>query len=129
MRSFDFKKSYEEIKINDRVYKIDLSDEKVKEYYKEFISFESKSLKLQAESIKAITPEEQEKFVDESKSLVGHTLDVILGKGSFDHLYIDSGKSLLNMIDLIMFLTDVIKEKTESIREETLNKYLNKKGE
>lgn len=126
MKSFDFKKSYEELKIDGEIYKIDLSDDKVKEYQRAFVDFQVKSQELQIASDKAITPELKEEFMDKSKALVGETIDLLLGGQSFDKLYESSGRSLINMIDLVLFLTEIIKSKTEELKSSTLEKYIKK---
>lgn len=116
------------MKINGEIYKLDLSDEKVIEYQKQFSHFYDTSQLLQLEAEKEdITPEERTAFMDKSKKLVTETMDLLLGHGSFEKLYRQSGKSLLNMIDLVTFLTDVIKEKTVTLQDENVSKYLKKK--
>jgi hypothetical protein len=126
MKSFDFKKSYEELKIDGEIYKIDLSDDKVKEYQRAFVDFQVKSQELQIASDKAITPELKEEFMDKSKALVGETIDLLLGGQSFNKLYESSGRSLINMIDLVLFLTEIIQSKTEELKSSTLEKYIKK---
>jgi hypothetical protein len=121
VKSFEFKKAYEEVKINGNVYKVELGDEKVKEYQKAFIEFSDESVALQAN--KDIT---QEEAFDGAKELVKKFIDVLLGHDAFEVLYEQSGGSILNMIDLVSFLADVVKDKTQTIQSEQLNKYLKK---
>jgi hypothetical protein len=121
LRSFEFKKSYEELKINDRVYRIDLSDDKVKEYRKVFVEFHDQSVLIQN-----VDGEDQEQLFDKSKEMVTKVIDTLLGTGSFATLYEESGNSLLNMVDLVACLTDVVREKTEEFQTSNLDKYLKK---
>jgi hypothetical protein len=121
LRSFEFKKSYEELKINDRVYRIDLSDDKVKEYRKVFVEFHDQSVLIQN-----VDGEDQEQLFDKSKEMVTKVIDTLLGAGSFVTLYEESGNSLLNMVDLVACLTDVVREKTEEFQTSNLDKYLKK---
>lgn len=123
MKSFDFKKSYEDIKINDREYRIDLSDDKVKEYRKAFVEFYDQSIIINQENEKE---KDEDKMLERTKEIVGKAIDTILGEGSFSILYIESGKSLINMVDLVSFLTEIIKDKTEEFQAKHADKYLKK---
>lgn len=127
MREFQFKKSYEEVKINGDVYQIDMSDVKVAEYQILFSTFHDEAAKLQAESEKDMTPDEQKAFINKSKELVGKALEALLGENTFDKLYEQSGKSIINVIDLILFLAEMIAEKTEKVKDENIKKYLKAK--
>jgi hypothetical protein len=126
MRSFEFKSSVEEFKIGDKVYQIDFSDQKVKEYQRTFVNFYEKSQELQKEIDKS-TVENQEELFDQTLELVKGLIDQLLGSGSFDELYEKSGKSLINMMDLIAFLSEVVAEKAEKAKDERLNKYVKNK--
>lgn len=109
------------MKINDRVYRIDLSDDKVKEYRKVFVEFHDQSVLIQN-----VDGEDQEQLFDKSKEMVTKVIDTLLGAGSFVTLYEESGNSLLNMVDLVACLTDVVREKTEEFQTSNLDKYLKK---
>jgi hypothetical protein len=128
MKSFDFKKSYEEIKINGEIYKVDLSDDKVKEYQKTFNKFFEESQVLQTIDSTKLSNEEQAELFDSSKRLVAETIDVLLGQNVFSLLYEQSGNSLINMIDLVTFLVDIIKNKTSELRDDVMDKYIKPKG-
>lgn len=128
MRSFEFKKSYEEIKINGEIYKVDFSDNKVLEYQKLFRSFYATSLELNEEGKDINKTQDQEKeYFDKSLKLVKDTLEGLLGENTFDKIYEQSGKSLINIVDLVTFLADTIQEKMTSLKDEKLEKYVGKK--
>jgi hypothetical protein len=126
MRSFEFKSSVEEFKIGDKVYQIDFSDQKVKSYQRSFVNFHVKSQEL-SDKIDKATPEIQEILFDQTLQLVKELLDQLLGSGSFDELYEKSGKSLINMMDLIAFLSEVVVEKADKAKNERLEKYVKNK--
>jgi len=120
MREFNFKKSYEEIKINGKDYTIDFSDEAILQYQKKFNVYHKKYQTLKAKE------EDSTDYYDEAKVLMTDIVDGILGEGKFDALYMESGKSLYNMSELILFLSDILGEKVESVREKNKQKYVRK---
>lgn len=123
MRSFDFKKTYEEIKINGEVYKIDFSDAKLKEYRKSFNEFYAESQKMQSVNASELVKDDEFKQFDQATGLTKKAIDNLLGDGSFDKLYEQSGRSLFNMMDLVEFLAELVGEKTNKVRNERAHKY------
>lgn len=126
MKEFQFKKSFEEIKVNGRIYAIDLADEKLKEYQKVFVKFQEDAQLIEEESKTAKTPEEQDKFFEKSKQVLTEVVDTLIGEGSFIQLYNESGRSIMNMLELAGFLVNVIGEKTKNVRENAVNRYVKK---
>jgi hypothetical protein len=126
IKKFEFKKTYEEVEIAGKVYKVDLQDESVKKYQKQFNSFTEQSMQLQEAAKENMTVDEQAAFLDQSKELAMVTINTLLGENAFDELYEASGKSLINVMDLINFLTEVIREKAGELQAQTVDKYLKK---
>lgn len=127
MREFSFKKSYEEIKINGQLYKFDFSDDKLKEYQKYFNEYYQAAKKFEDVDTSNLSKEEENKYFDDSLNLVKSLVEKLLGEGTFDKTYEDSGRSLLNMVDMITFLSDVIGDKMKSVRDEKYQKYVKNK--
>jgi hypothetical protein len=128
MRTFEFKKSYEEVEINSKVYKLDMSDDKIQEYQRLFIEFYKRTQEIEKEFPgDEFTVEQQQEFMNKSTELLKETVDALLGEGSFDVLYVESGKSLMNVTDLLVFITDVVKDRIETTKEDKASKYLKKK--
>lgn len=127
MRSFDFKKSYEELKINGEVYKIDFSDAKLKEYRKSFNEFYAESQKMQSVNTSELAKDDELKQFEHAADLTKKAIDKLLGDGSFNKLYEQSGRSLFNMMDLVEFLAELVGEKTNKVRKERAHKYIKHK--
>lgn len=127
MREFKFKKSYEEIKINEKVYRLDLADDKLTGYQSLFKKYYDKTQEMQKVDVAALDENESLEFINKSKEIVSVLLNAILGEGSFDVIYEESGRSLVNVSDLILYLMDVINERTNSVREDKHNQYLKNK--
>ena len=121
VREFNFKKSYEEIKINGKVYMVDFSDEAIMNYQTSFNKFN----KQKNEELSKLAENEAE-FIEKAREITKDIIDTILGNGSFDVIYIESGKSLFNISELIEYLAEIIGEKVESVRKEKRKKYVKK---
>lgn len=126
-KAFQFKKTYEEVELADNVYRIEFTDDKVLQYNKSFDKFHKESKKLNQIDVTKITVDEQQELFGKMQDLVKKVTEELLGKGSYDTLYEASGNSLMNMIDMVVYLSEVVGEKTEAIREDRKNKYLIKK--
>ena len=124
MREFQFKSTKEEFKIGGKVYEIDFSDKALKEY-----QLQMQKYKKQYEDIKKVdfenqSHEEQLKSYDEAFNLVKESVNMVLGKGSFDELYKASGESLENMSQLLTFLYEIIAERLQETKEQQKSKYV-----
>jgi len=127
MRQFKFGKSYEELDIAGEIYKLDLDDEKIKQNQVEIEKFYNEANKISNIDTDGATTAEQHEVFDKTKSLIKSLLDQLLGEGSFDKLYDQSGGSLMNLIDLIYELADIIKEQSDKRFEDKKNKYIKTK--
>lgn len=126
-KAFQFKKTYEEVDIAGNVYQIEFTDDKVLQYNKSFDKFYTESKRINEIDVKKITVEEQQDLFKEMQGLVKKVTEELLGKGSFDALYAASGNSLMNMIEVIEYLSEVVGEKVQRIQKDRKNKYLIKK--
>lgn len=127
MRKFEFKKSYEEIDIAGEVYRVDLSDEKVKMYQKAFKSFYEEGQKISEVDIEKLSDGEQEELLSKQLETMKLVTETVLGKGTFEKLYELSGRSTVNYMDLLLFVSEVMQEKAENLKEDARKKYVKKK--
>lgn len=127
VREFKFDKSYEEVKINDKVYQVEMNDDKILEYTKLFSDYDKEAKELGNLDTDKFDAAQTIDFMTRSRNLTGKVLDGILGEGSFETIYEESGKSLHNVGNLIVFLGEVIAEKSNKLREGNREKYLKNK--
>lgn len=126
MKKFVFDKSYEEVEIAGQVYKIDMSDEKVTEYQKAFKLFYEKVQELSNTDIEKISDEEQIGILTKQKDNMKAFTEIVLGVGAFDKLYELSGRSTVNYMQLLMFISEIFEEKTNNIKADARKKYVKK---
>ena len=127
MRKFEFKKPFEEVEIAGKVYRIEFSDDKVREYQEGFHYLGTDIQELLNVDETKLTKEEREKHFEKGKQLIRNTIDMLLGEGSFDELYEKSGRSIVNMYDLVWFLAEVVNERNKQNREEKRQQYVKPK--
>lgn len=126
MRKFKFGKSYEEVEIAGETYEIRFDDEKIYEYHEAFEDFVKKSNEIEKLNHEEVSTEEVKEAHKDTLEMIEEVLDIILGEGAYEVLYEQSGKSTIEMIELMGFISDVVGESIESIREDRKNKYVKK---
>lgn len=126
MRTFEFKKTYEEIKINGADYKIELSDEKIAEYKVLFDKFYKEAQSIQLAAKNNLTAEQEQEQLDKANKILKTVTNTILGQECYDALYEQSGRSMINMIELATFLSSTIEEKVGALKTKTVEKYTKK---
>lgn len=112
----DVQKTYEEVDIAGTVYKVDLNDEKLKEYMKAFEEFREESEKLNKKDFHEMSEAEQKEATDKSNELMKKVSDLILGKGSFEKVYHDTGCSLMVMTHILVQLIEVVNNKMAAFK-------------
>ena len=126
IKKFEFKKSYEEVELAGKTYKIEFNDEKLLEYSKAFDNFYQEIQDINKVDTSDMDAEEQEEIFKDMQKIIKSITDVILGVGSYDTLYEQSGQSIMNMVYMIEFLSDVVGERMEQSREEKKQRYVKK---
>lgn len=127
MRKFEFKKTFEEVEIAGKVYKIEFTDNKLREYQERFLSLGSEVQEFLNVDETKLTKEEREKHFEKGKQLVRDVIDMLLGEGSFNELYEKSGRSIVNMYDLAWYLVGIVNERNARNREEKRQQYVKSK--
>ncbi|PEB52444.1 hypothetical protein COO03_11690 [Bacillus sp. AFS098217] len=124
---FNFEKTYKEIDVAGKVYRVNFDDDALAKYQKELRIFEDKSKELTGKEIDytTITDTEIDAMQVTQRELVKHVVEVFLGDGTFEELYEKAGRSVMNLMALVTYLSDIYAEETRSKTEEVQNKYLN----
>ena len=128
VKKFEFKKSHEDLEIAGKEYRLEFNDAKLIEYNKSFDEFYQESKRLNQIDETKLTTNEQLDLFEDMKKMVKDILEILLGEGSFEELYEASDRSLINMMDVIMYLSEVVEEKMQNIRDKKKEKYLPKKS-
>lgn len=127
VRKIEIKKSYEEVEIGNKVYRVDLGDDKVKEYQDFFNDYQKEAEKLEKTDVTKLSPSEQDEYRERSRELTKRTFDVILGQGAFEEIYELTGRSSIVMFDIISQVMDIINERSNEFKEKAKEYYTKKK--
>ncbi|MGG3958424.1 hypothetical protein ABEV20_04050 [Bhargavaea massiliensis] len=126
MRKFEFGKAYEEIEINGKTYRVDFSDDKLKQYQDMFYKFYQEAQEIEQADIEKMTPEEQNALLEKQHQNMKMVTETMLGEGTFDELFELAGRSTWNYMRLIEFLAETIEQRFNEIKEERRKKYVKK---
>jgi hypothetical protein len=126
MRKFEFGKAYEEIEINGKTYRVDFSDDKLKQYQDMFYKFYQEAQEIEQADIEKMTPEEQNALLEKQRQNMKTVTETMLGEGTFDELFELAGRSTWNYMRLIEFLAETIEQRFNEIKEERRKKYVKK---
>lgn len=123
-KAFEFTKSYEEVELAGKTYKIEFNDEKVLQYNKNFDKFQKESQRIHKIDAAEMPVKEQQGLFFEMQKLVEGLVKELLGEDAYGELYAASGNSLIGMMDVVVYLSDVVGERMEHIQSDRKNKYL-----
>lgn len=126
MKKFTFKKSYEEVEAGGEIYRVDLSDDKIKEYQKEFQRLQKEITDLNKVDTDKMSEKQGLEHFDNMIDVVKRSTDFIFGKGSFEKLYEASGRSAINVADFLFYVAEIVRDYAQKNREDKLEKYVKK---
>lgn len=126
MRKFEFSKSYEEVEIHGTVYRVDFSDDKLKQYQNMFYKFYQEAQEVEQADIEKMTLEEQNALLEKQRQNMKTVTETLLGEGTFDELFELAGRSTWSYMKLIEFLAETIEQRFNEIKEERRKKYVKK---
>lgn len=124
IRKFDFSKSFEEVEINGSIYKVGFNDSDVLRYTTEFDRFYVKSKEINNKDSVNMTVDEQKEMFAEMQELTKTVVEEILGKGTYKKLYEQSGESLMNILEMVEYLSDVVGDRVKQIKMDKKKKYV-----
>ncbi|MFS0776264.1 hypothetical protein ABC255_09680 [Neobacillus sp. 3P2-tot-E-2] len=124
MRKFEFKKSYEEIEIAGKVYKVSLKDNDRKRCSKQILKFNDIVTKVNVTDETSLNVEAAIKLEEDFKDTLLETLDVLFGEGSGDELYKAADEQTEELIPIVFEVAEIVQER----RQEKISKYTKKKG-
>ncbi|WP_078379160.1 hypothetical protein [Sutcliffiella halmapala] len=114
-------KSVEEFDIAGTIYEMDMSDEALKKYRKEWETFN-----LQVAALEKLPNDEAAE--QKAKELFIQVYDLFLGQGSFEKIFNATGKSSWLMIDILKQMMDVVNIKYTSLKAEKKQQYTKQKN-
>lgn len=123
---FNFEKTYKEIDVAGKLYKVAFDDDSMLRYQVSFKEYESKVAEAQkiAPDVMEATVEQLKEMAEKQKDLMKTAIEIFLGEETFEELYEKAGRSSINLIGLIDYMMTLVKEELESRTGEVNSKYL-----
>lgn len=123
---FNFEKTYREIDVAGKLYKVNFDDESMLKYQEGFLSYEKKVKELQNEAIdfREASPEVLRAMNLQQRELMSEAIELFLGEDTFEELYEKAGRSLMNLVSLINYLTSLVESELRAKAGSNLDAYL-----
>jgi len=123
---FNFEKTYREIDVAGKLYKVSFDDESMFKYQECFVAYEKKAKELQAEEvdIREATPEQLRDMNAKQREVVKDAIEIFLGEDTFEELYRKAGRSIMNLFSLVNYLTKLVEAELRAKAGSNLDAYL-----
>lgn len=126
VKRFDFNKTYEEVDIAGEIFQIEFNDQKIELYMKKIDFFRKESVRLNKIDTSKLSSDEQLEVFSEMQAVTKDMIEAFIGENTYDPLYEKAGNSLMNMLDLAIYLADVVDARTKKEQADRKKKYVNK---
>ncbi|WP_424475387.1 hypothetical protein [Oceanobacillus kimchii] len=128
MRKFEFsKKSYEDIDVHGRVFRLHLDDDSIAKQQKQINEYYKITNDIKTD-LEQLEVEKQHEFIDEIKGMTKELLNTFFDENdAFDFLYEESGRSMYNLTEIVEVIGEIIMERYEDLEERKGQSYLQKK--
>ncbi|MBJ8031442.1 hypothetical protein [Bacillus cereus group sp. N21] len=123
---FTFEKTYKEIDVAGKLYKVKFDDDSMPAYQEGFVAYEKKAQELKNGIVdfSKATTEELRASNAKQRELMKEAIELFLGEDTFEELYEKAGRSLMNLVSLIDYLTKIVEEELRSKTGSSLDEYL-----
>ncbi|PAD67029.1 hypothetical protein CHH83_20905 [Bacillus sp. 7586-K] len=122
----EVQKAYEEVDIADKIYRIDMTDEKMKQHLTTYAKFQKEIKELEKIDASSTSPDEAIKINEKTKELFEEVINLLLGDGSFDEVYEVCGKSTVVLSDVLRQLMENVRNRFDKINEKNKAYYTGK---
>lgn len=122
----DIQQAYEEVEIADKEYRIDMTDEKMKQHLTTYAKFQKEIKSMENIDAENASPDEVIQVNERTKALFKEVLDLLLGEGSFEEVYNACGKSTVVLSDVLRQLMELVRSRFDKINEKNKAYYTGK---
>ncbi|MDA1582109.1 hypothetical protein [Bacillus cereus group sp. TH228LC] len=123
---FEFEKTYKEVDVAGKIYKVEFNDDALNRYQKSIKRFKSATEELQNSitDYENTTDEDIDTSTEKQKEITKDFIDTFLGEGAFEDLYDIAGRAVANLLSLVHYLNDLYVEEHLKKQSESQSKYL-----
>ncbi|HHX7185529.1 hypothetical protein PDJ82_25430 [Bacillus cereus group sp. TH43LC] len=123
---FDFEKTYKEVDVAGKLFKVEFNDDALNKYQKALKQFKRGTDELQSmiPDFEAASDKEIDALTEKQKDLTKQVVETFLGEGTFEDLYEIAGRAVANLLNLVHYLNDIYVEESMKTAEKSQSKYL-----
>lgn len=123
---FNFEKTYKEVDVAGKLFKVEFNDDALNRYQKSLKRFKASTNVLQNSitDYEKATDEEIDALTVKQKEITKDVVDTFLGEGAFEELYDIAGRAVANLLGLVHYLQDIYVEESMKTSEKSQSKYL-----
>lgn len=123
---FEFKKTYKEVDVAGKLFKVEFNDDALNKYQKSLQRFKDSTNELQNSitDYEKATDEEIDASTEKQKEITKDVVETFLGEGTFEELYEIAGRAVANLLDLVHYLQGIYIEESMKTAEKSQSKYL-----
>ncbi|EOS8268438.1 hypothetical protein ABTI76_001012 [Bacillus cereus] len=123
---FDFEKTYKEVDVAGKLFKVEFNDDALNKYQKALKQFKRGTDELQSmiPNFEAASDKEIDALTEKQKDLTKQVVETFLGEGTFEELYEIAGRAVANLLSLVHYLNDIYVEESMKTAEKSQSKYL-----
>ncbi|MFA2606307.1 hypothetical protein ABR763_26405 [Bacillus cereus] len=123
---FDFEKTYKEVDVAGKLFKVEFNDDALNKYQKALKQFKRGTDELQSmiPDFEAASDKEIDALTEKQKDLTKQVVETFLGEGTFEELYEIAGRAVANLLSLVHYLNDIYVEESMKTAEKSQSKYL-----
>ncbi|HDR7601036.1 TPA: hypothetical protein QCX65_004480 [Bacillus mycoides] len=123
---FNFEKTYKEVDVAGKLFKVEFNDDALNRYQKSLKRFKASTNELQNSitDYEKATDEEIDALTVKQKEITKDVVDTFLGEGAFEELYDIAGRAVANLLGLVHYLQDIYVEESMKTSEKSQSKYL-----
>ncbi|HDR7242605.1 TPA: hypothetical protein QCW90_003296 [Bacillus mobilis] len=123
---FEFEKTYKEVDVAGKLFKVEFNDDALNKYQKALKQFKRGTEELQSiiPDYEAATDKEIDALTEKQKDLTKQVVETFLGEGTFEELYEIAGRAVANLLGLVHYLQDIYVEESMKTAEKSQSKYL-----
>ncbi|WP_163258488.1 hypothetical protein [Bacillus paranthracis] len=123
---FEFEKTYKEVDVAGKLFKVEFNDDALNKYQKALKQFKRGTEELQSmiPDFEAASDKEIDAVTEKQKDLTKQVVETFLGEGTFEELYEIAGRAVANLLSLVHYLNDIYVEESMKTAEKSQSKYL-----
>ncbi len=118
-----FDKPIQIFEINGMDYEVYYDDKAIERYRDTLLKFSKEYDEIKVKDIANMPSDKQEEIKLKQTKLIEEFIESIFGKDSYEVIYVSTGKSMLNLLDIVEAFSNWLNDKLSKYKKEKQNYY------